>query len=332
MRAITTCKTLVLYVAIASVVVNAFDVFTASFVVGVGAALGRSIYNYLHESCDSRWLKFNATGLEADLQRKLYGQHIASRTILKAVTGFMNNDNPKKPLVLSLHGSSGTGKNFVSQLIAQNIYKEGMESNFVHTFISTFHFQHVEKLELYKNQLREWIKGNVTNCAESMFIFDEMDKMHPSLTDSIKPFLDYYVKLDGVSYRKAIFIFLSNAGGDGITQAALDFKKSGRKREDMELKDLETLLSLSVFNNKKSGFWHTDLIDKNLVDVFVPFLPLEYRHVIQCAKTEMEARGWEQNQNIAIQVAQEVVYYPKEDRVFSVKGCKTISSKLDYYK
>lgn len=41
-----------------------------------------------------------------------------------------------------------------------------------------------------------------------MFIFDEMDKMHPGLIDSIKPYLDYYDKVDGVSYRKAIFIFL----------------------------------------------------------------------------------------------------------------------------
>lgn len=57
-------------------------------------------------------------------------------------------------------------------------------------------------------QLQQWIRGNVTSCAHSMFIFDEMDKMHPGLIDSIKPYLDYYEKLDGISYRKAIFIFL----------------------------------------------------------------------------------------------------------------------------
>lgn len=60
----------------------------------------------------------------------------------------------------------------------------------------------------YQTQLQQWIKGNVSECATSMFIFDEMDKMHPGLIDGIKPYLDYYDKLDGVSYRKAIFIFL----------------------------------------------------------------------------------------------------------------------------
>lgn len=123
-----------------------------------------------------------------------------------------------------------------------------------------------------------------------MFIFDEMDKMHPGLIDSIKPYLDYYDKLDGISYRKSIFIFLrfvsvfnqlgiswicaitrgwmhhfldewksneyfcspSNAGGDKIIHTALDFWNAGKNRHDIELKDLETLISLSVFNDNQS--------------------------------------------------------------------------------
>ena len=44
----------------------------------------------------------------------------------------------------------------------------------------------------------------------------------------------------------------SNAGGDSIIQTALDFWNEGRDREEIELKDLETALSLSVFNNNKS--------------------------------------------------------------------------------
>lgn len=61
---------------------------------------------------------------------------------------------------------------------------------------------------LFQEQLQNWIRGNVSVCPHSVFIFDEMDKMHPGLIDAIKPFLDYYEQVDGVSYRKAIFIFL----------------------------------------------------------------------------------------------------------------------------
>ncbi|XP_034403511.1 torsin-1B-like isoform X2 [Cyclopterus lumpus] len=193
----------------AAVLVHAFDPITTTTVIGIGlASLGRTIYKYLHESCGPNWIAFNATGLQVDLEAKLFGQHIASRIILKAVTGFMANDNPKKPLVLSLHGWTGTGKNFVSHMIANNIYKEGMDSSFVHMFTAEFHFPHLSQIDTYKAQLQQWIKGNVSNCAQSMFIFDEMDKMHPGLIDSIKPYLEYYESLDGVSYRKAIFIFL----------------------------------------------------------------------------------------------------------------------------
>lgn len=73
------------------------------------------------------------------------------------------------------------------------------------------------------------------------------------------------------------------------------------------------------------------MIDKNLVDFFVPFLPLEYQHVVQCAMAEMKARGLQPDQKVADQVARDLVYFPKSERVFSVKGCKTIDSKLHYY-
>lgn len=92
----------------------------------------------------------NLSALKADLDSKLFGQHIASRIVVKAVNGFVTNDNPKKPLVLSLHGWAGTGKNFVSQLIAKNIYREGMDSKFVHVFTSELHFPHSSQLETYK--------------------------------------------------------------------------------------------------------------------------------------------------------------------------------------
>lgn len=48
------------------------------------------------------------------------------------------------------------------------------------------------------------------------------------------------------------FFMISNAGGDLINKAAFDFWSSGKHREDIQLKDLEPLLSVGVFNNKNS--------------------------------------------------------------------------------
>ncbi|XP_054908670.1 torsin-1A-like [Poeciliopsis prolifica] len=298
---------------------------------GVIGILSSSFFCYFYESCRPVWISFSRTRLQTDLENKLFGQHIASRIILKAVDGFMNNRNPKKPLVLSLHGWTGTGKNLVSQIIAESIYTKGLKSRFVHLFTSTFHFPHKDLINLYKSQLQQWVRESVTKCERSMFIFDESDKMHPGLIDSIKPYLEYYDNLDGISYRKSIFIFLSNTGGDDITKTALEFWKMGKDREKITLKDLEEKLSLSAFNGQNGGFFHTSLIDKNLVDFFVPFLPLEERHVVQCAMAEMKARNLRPNRDVANMVARDMIYSPKPERVFSATGCKTVQHKLNFY-
>ncbi|XP_059906432.1 torsin-1A-like [Gadus macrocephalus] len=239
------------------------------------------------------------------------------------MTGFMNNDNPKKSLVLSFHGTTGTGKTLASRLIVKNIYKEGMDSRFVHFFNPVINFPHASQVETYKSQLQHWIRGNVTNCAHSMFIFDEMDKMHPGIIDGIKPFMDYQYKLDGVAYQKAIFIFLSNAGGKIIRESTLVSWKAGKKREELKLEDVKTALSSFVFD-----FYG----ESNVVDFFIPFLPLERQHIVQCIMVEMVAMGLQPDHNKACEMADKIVnYIPDDERRISVSGCMMIARRLRYF-
>lgn len=70
--------------------------------------------------------------------------------MLKAVLGFSNNPSPKKPLMLSLHGWAGTGKNFLSQILAEQVHPAGLRSKFVHLFLATLHFPHHDQVKLYK--------------------------------------------------------------------------------------------------------------------------------------------------------------------------------------
>lgn len=49
------------------------------------------------------------------------------------------------------------------------------------------------------------------------------------------------------------FVSISNAGGDVINRVMLG---SGKRREDLELRDLESALSVELFNNKNSKcYW-----------------------------------------------------------------------------
>ncbi|KAM9327028.1 torsin-1A-like [Gastrophryne carolinensis] len=272
----------------------------------------------------------NTTALHQDIDNNIFGQHLARRVVLKAVPGFFNR-NPKKPLVLSFHGWTGTGKNYISQILIRHIYPEGLRSKHVHLFTAELHFPHANQINVYKDQLQSWIRGNVSSCERSIFIFDEVDKMHIGLIDAIKPFLDYYDQIDGVSYQKAIFIFLSNAGGEYISELTLNFWKTGKKREDIKLSDVEHHLSLYAFNSKDGGLWHSSLIAKNLIDYFVPFLPMEYEHVKMCVRAELQQRGFMTDEEFINRVARDMTYYPKEEKIYSVKGCKTVSAKLEYY-
>lgn len=94
--------------------------------------------------------------LQKDLDSKLFGQHLAKKVILNAVSGFISNPKPKKPLTLSLHGWTGTGKNFVSKIIAENIYEGGLNSDYVHLFVATLHFPHISNITLYKARAEFW--------------------------------------------------------------------------------------------------------------------------------------------------------------------------------
>jgi torsin-1 len=75
---------------------------------------------------------------------------MATNLLIRLIERHYDDQDPRKALVLSLHGDTGTGKNFVSEIIIRNIYKLGRESKFVHFFIPTQHFPHKDKVETYK--------------------------------------------------------------------------------------------------------------------------------------------------------------------------------------
>lgn len=249
--------------------------------------------------------------------------------MLKAVKGHLNNKSPNKALALSFNGWTGSGKNFVSRIIAEHLFRYGMESKYVHQIIATHEFPHQSSLDLYKRKLRDRVATSVAKCPRSLFIFDEMDKMPIGLIDVLKPFLDHYTEVGKVDYRRSIFIFLSNTGAHLINDELLTHWKEGKKREDIGIKQMDRVINLGEFNTK-GGFWHSSLIEKNLIDYFIPFLPLERSHIKMCAKADLELKRFPVTEKILNSIADELLYFPEDLKVFSKSGCKKVSSKVDY--
>ena len=287
------------------------------------------LYCLRYECCTKRWIPLNLAGLNSDLRSKVFGQHLAREVAFKAIKGHVNNPNPPKALVLSFHGWTGSGKNHVSRLIADSLYKKGMDSIYTHQVIATHDFPHNDKVKEYSARLKKFVTEKVKLCPQALFIFDEVDKVPHGLMDALKPFLDHYNEIDGVDYRKSIFIFLSNTGANKINEEVLDHWRKGKKREDLTIKQMDDVINKGAFN-QEGGLRHSQLILHNLIDYFIPFLPLERKHIKQCVMADLEAKKMPLSEEVANQVVKELQYFTEDEKVFSKSGCKKVSSKVDF--
>lgn len=108
------------------------------------------INNY-YEFCSSKQIVYDIEGLKADLQDRLFGQHIVNATLLPALRAHVRNlKQSEKPLVMSFHGLIGTGKNFVADLIIKHFYVKGDQSRFVHKYMARKDFPLAEKVDQYR--------------------------------------------------------------------------------------------------------------------------------------------------------------------------------------
>lgn len=88
--------------------------------------------------------------LEWDLYKNVYGQHLAQDIVSEEVARFLQNKSPEQPLVLSFHGSSGTGKTMVSSMLGNHLYGSAMSSPYVHQFVPTLHFPLPDRVNEYR--------------------------------------------------------------------------------------------------------------------------------------------------------------------------------------
>lgn len=240
-------------------------------------------------------------------------------------THYNNLDNSKKPLVMSFHGVIGTGKNFVAENIANSIYKNGMNSEYVHFYAGRSNFPLDRLAQQYSSDLKDAILEAVKKCQRSLFIFDEVDKIPRGVFTSITSLLDHHSQVDGVDLRKSVFIFLTNTGGVEISQVLDEHYKNSEDgwREKSNLHHFEKYAEAAAYN-MDGGLQKSGPIETSVIDHYIPFLPLEKRHVEKCIQSEFKKLGhWPNDSQI-----QEVLKYISFDGRFSTTGCKRIGKKV----
>lgn len=115
------------------------------------AALSTFDYCKYYECCTNTYIRYDINALKKDLDEHLFGQHIANATILPALYSHHKNmDQSQKPLVMSFHGTPGTGKNYVADRIVKHLYRLGDQSKYVHKFMGRVDFPLASKVEEYR--------------------------------------------------------------------------------------------------------------------------------------------------------------------------------------
>ncbi|CAJ0587036.1 unnamed protein product, partial [Mesorhabditis spiculigera] len=304
----------------------------AASLAGVGLFVGfkDKIKCKITECCDAPYVSPNFYVLREQLNQRVFGQHIVLDSVVDAIETHWNG-RPTKPLVMSFHGFTGCGKNYVSQIIAENIYKNGMRSRFVQNIVATADFPDGSRVAEYEEKLRDRLMDSISACGRSLFIIDEVDKMPERLLSSLKPFMDHHKEVGGRDFRKAVFLLLSNKGSEDILKITLAHHEAGHERTSLRLKDFEGKVAHETFN-RDGGLKMSEIISNHLIDHYVPFLPLERVHLEKCIYTYLERQGrpdLAKQQNTVKHVADQLQFFPKGNPIYSSSGCKRVNAKAD---
>lgn len=270
--------------------------------------------------------QINIPKLKQKLKANVFGQHIAIDVLISAIEEYQseenNNKTVRKPLVMSFHGWTGVGKNHIGKLI-----EEVAESPKMTSFLVPLHFAHSSMDSIYGKNIDEWIKSNISRCGLTMFLIDEMDKASGSILTAFKTaILDMSTKK--LENTAVIFIILSNSKSVKINDFLFRELSRGREREMISYEEL-----LTVFQKESDKEWYHNFLLENLIDVYVPFLPLAEEHVKQCIQRNLKVKGRQPDAALVSEIASELLYFtpPNLGTRFSLTGCKRVSDKVDLH-
>ncbi|KAK0085880.1 hypothetical protein PV325_004274 [Microctonus aethiopoides] len=287
-----------------------------------------------NECCNDHYIPQDVRELHRLLNIKVFGQKIATDSILRALYAHTNTDNTPKALAMSFHGTSGTGKTFVANMIGETFYKKGYQSQYFHFINGRSDLTLESEVEQYKEMLQKKIVQGLLECPKSLFIFDEIDSMPAGVLNILVPLLDYgkprvwpHSSNNFVETRKAIYIFITNAGSEQIVERVINLRGKGKSRNDTTLADYEDVISVQAFS-EDGGFYKSDIISNNLIDHYVPFLPLEVQHIKLCIEAAFRIYGSSPTIKQIDEVLSHLKFGPEPHNLYSQSGCKRIETKV----
>ncbi|XP_073456151.1 torsin-4A [Aquarana catesbeiana] len=268
------------------------------------------------ENLDDNVLKYELDGLEKTMHREVFGQKYAIEGIMDHLKDYLATHCHNKPLVMSMNGPSGVGKSHMGRTLAKH-FRAVMDNDFVMQYYVMHNCPKDSDIEVCKNSLVDLISDMVTRAEIEekipVFIFDEMEHMPLPLLDTLQ---SYFYLNQNNEYLNAIYILISNIGGNEVTRFILQNSSSDVLNVPQELKSI-------IQSSLKQHHRIWDIAE------IVPFTLLEKSHIANCFLDELLREGFYPDNNNIESLTGQLKYYTTKDKQYSITGCKQVVAKVN---
>ncbi|XP_026568388.1 torsin-4A [Pseudonaja textilis] len=271
------------------------------------------------ENLDDNLLKYDLDGLEKTMAREVFGQPLVIERVMGLLKDYLATHVHNKPLVVSFNGPSGVGKSHLGWLLAKH-FRSVVGAHSVLHYFTAHHCPVKTSIHTCQSELSDTIRDMAAQAEVEefipMFILDEVEFMPQTLLETLGRF---FQKNQTNEYLNAVYILISNLGGEEITHHFLQNVSNDSSRPQKDLEELQS--ALRPILSHVHPFWAG-------VEI-VPFGLLEKDHILNCFYEEMMSEGIYPNASHIQRLAGQLSYYKKAGKEFGRTGCKPVVAKVN---
>lgn len=278
-----------------------------------------------HECCIDRAQRTDLMkNMIKSLHSKVVGQELAIQTIDEIIRRYQRGQNSiRNNKIFLFHGDIGTGKTHTASLMGHHLFPQGNVSQLI------LHVDLVSMLDDNDNdyhRANQWLTDQVLAlsrlCNVGVVIMKRWDEISLSKLNIIDLISNHTIDdPNRMKIRRITFILISTLGSEEINNATITARSNHLTRGNFPDRQLYHTLAELICKQIPQF----TVID-NLMDIIIPFLPLQKDHVKQCALMAMSTVDINQEKKVKVaeMVANSGLYYGRDEFLFAKLGCSRV--------